>query len=64
MPSIPGWTRWDFGARYATRAWDRPLVLRAGINNAFGRNYWSGSSSNWLYLGQPRTVTLSATMDF
>lgn len=62
--SIPGWTRWDFGARYATRAWDRPLVLRAGINNAFGRNYWSGSSSNWLYLGQPRTVTLSATMDF
>ncbi|WP_313456444.1 TonB-dependent receptor [Achromobacter sp.] len=62
--SIPGWTRWDFGARYATRAWDRPLVLRAGINNAFGRNYWSGSSSNWLYLSQPRTFTLSATMDF
>lgn len=61
---IPGWTRWDFGARYKTRAWDRPLVLRAGINNAFGRDYWSGSSSNWLYLGQPRTISLSATMDF
>ncbi|OZI77297.1 TonB-dependent receptor [Bordetella genomosp. 12] len=62
--SIPGWTRWDFGARYTTRAWEHPLVLRAGINNAFGRNYWSGSSGNWLYLGQPRTFTLSATMDF
>ncbi|MGX8883565.1 TonB-dependent siderophore receptor [Methylovorus sp. SPW-M1] len=62
--SIPGWTRWDVGARYKTTAAERPLVLRLGIQNLFGRDYWSSSSGSWLYLGQPRTVMLSATMDF
>lgn len=61
---IPGWTRWDAGARYATKAWSRPLVLRAGIENLFGRDYWASGSGSWLYLGRPRTVTLSATVDF
>lgn len=61
---IPGWTRWDVGARYKTSAGNRPLVLRAAINNLWGRNYWSSSSNNWFYLGQPRTLMLSATMDF
>ena len=61
---IPGWTRWDIGARYKTRAWGRPLVLRAGVDNLFNRNYWSSGSGNWLYVGSPRTVTLSATVDF
>ncbi|MCB5207454.1 TonB-dependent receptor [Methylovorus mays] len=62
--SIPGWTRWDIGARYKTEATGRPLVIRAGINNLFGRDYWASSTGNWLYLGQPRTVMISATMDF
>lgn len=61
---IPGWTRWDIGARYKTQAWSRPLVLRAGVDNLFNRNYWSSGSGNWLYVGSPRTVTLSATVDF
>ena len=61
---IPGWTRWDIGARYKTQAWGRPLVLRAGVDNLFNRNYWSSGSGNWLYVGSPRTVTLSATVDF
>ncbi|TDY89187.1 UNVERIFIED_ORG: iron complex outermembrane receptor protein [Herbaspirillum seropedicae] len=62
--SIPGWTRWDIGARYTTRAFDKPMVLRASVNNVFNRNYWSSSSGNWIYLGQPRTVVLSASVDF
>ncbi len=61
---IPGWTRWDIGARYKTQAWSRPLVLRAGVDNLFNRSYWSSGSGNWLYVGSPRTVTLSATVDF
>lgn len=61
---IPGWTRWDIGARYKIRAGGRPLVLRAGVDNLFNRNYWSSGSGNWLYVGSPRTVTLSATVDF
>jgi iron complex outermembrane receptor protein len=62
--TIPGWTRWDAGARYAAVAWGRPLILRASVNNLFGRDYWSGGSGTWLNQGQPRTVSLSATMDF
>jgi iron complex outermembrane receptor protein len=61
---IPGWTRWDAGARYATVAWSRPLVLRASVNNLFGRDYWASGSGAWLNQSQPRTVSLSATMDF
>ncbi|WP_311221502.1 MULTISPECIES: TonB-dependent receptor [unclassified Acidovorax] len=61
---IPGWTRWDIGARYTTRAGGRPLVLRAGVDNLFNRNYWSSGSGNWLYVGNPRTVTVSAAVDF
>lgn len=61
---IPGWTRWDIGARYQTRAFSRPMVLRASVNNLFNRDYWSSGSGNWVYLGQPRTVMLSASVDF
>lgn len=62
--SIPGWTRWDIGARYKTLAFGKPMVLRASVNNLFNRNYWSSSSGNWVYLGQPRTVIVSASVDF
>lgn len=61
---IPGWTRWDIGARYNTKALGRPFVVRANIENLLGRNYWASASGNWLTLGGPRTVMLSASMDF
>lgn len=64
LRSIPGWTRWDIAARYKTRAWNHPLVLRAGIENLFNRNYWASGSGSWIYLGNPRTLSLSASMDF
>ena len=62
--AIPGWSRWDAGARYATLAWRRPLVLRANVTNLFGRDYWASGSGAWLNQAQPRTVALSATIDF
>ena len=62
--TIPGWTRWDAGARYAMVAWNRPLVLRANVSNLFARDYWASGSGAWLYQSQPRTVALSATIDF
>ena len=61
---IPGWVRWDLGVRYATRAFDRPVTLRASVNNVFGKDYWSSASEGYLRLAAPRTVLLSATMDF
>ena len=61
---IPGWTRWDMGLRYATRAFDHPVTLRASVNNVFGKDYWSSASEGYLRLGSPRSVLLSATVDF
>jgi iron complex outermembrane receptor protein len=61
--TMPGWSRWDASARYTTVAWGRPLTLRAGVNNLFGRDYWSSGSGAWINQGQPRTVALSATVD-
>lgn len=62
--SMPGWTRWDIGARYRTAIDGQPVVLRAGIQNLFDRDYWASGSGSWLYLGQARTATLSASFDF
>lgn len=61
---IPGWTRWDLGVRYATRAFDHPVTLRATVNNVFGKDYWSSASEGYLRLGSPRSVMLSASVDF
>ncbi|MFZ5875581.1 MAG: TonB-dependent siderophore receptor [Nitrospirota bacterium] len=58
---IPSWTRVDAGARYALRAGDRPVVLRASVENLFDQNYWVNSS---LFRGAPRTFLVSATVDF
>jgi len=61
---IPGWTRWDASARYATKAFGRNLVLRANVENLFGRDYWMTANEGWLNQGSPRTIRLSASMDF
>lgn len=64
---IPGWAQVDAGAAYTTRLDGRKLVLRLNVANLFDRHYYSGSFSDTTpiaTLGQARTVTASATMDF
>ncbi|WP_406625638.1 TonB-dependent siderophore receptor [Acidovorax sp. SDU_ACID1] len=62
---LSSWTRWDVGARYETRALGRPLTLRANVLNVADSNYWEGSAgSGGIVLSAPRTVNLSATIDF
>jgi hypothetical protein len=39
-PCAPGWTRLDFGARYAMQVAGKPVVLRASIENLANRRYW------------------------
>jgi len=58
---IPGWTRIDAGARYAFRAGDKPVTLRANVENLFDEDYWR---DEYLYRGAPRTFLLSASIDF
>ncbi|MDH2246716.1 TonB-dependent siderophore receptor [Pseudomonas sp. GD03855] len=65
---LPSWTRLDLGARYSMTIEDRDVTLRAGLDNATGRDYWASTGgypgSNYLVLGAPRTLSVSATVDF
>lgn len=61
---LPGWTRFDFGAAYSSEVSGKPVVLRAAIENAFGKDYWTGVSDGWVTMGEPRTLKVSATVDF
>ncbi|MRT32770.1 TonB-dependent receptor, partial [Xylella fastidiosa subsp. multiplex] len=42
---VPGWTRLDIGARYATKMGGKPVTFRANLETVFDKNYWSPSSS-------------------
>ncbi|WP_064119890.1 TonB-dependent receptor [Pseudomonas fluorescens] len=62
---LDSWTRVDAGARYATRIEGRPTTFRATVQNVFDREYWSGVASyGAISPGYPRTLQLSATVDF
>jgi iron complex outermembrane receptor protein len=62
---LEAWTRFDVGARYATRIAQRPTTFRATVQNVFDREYWSGVASYGAFSqGSPRTLQLSATVDF
>jgi len=65
---IPSWTRLDLGARYRMVIDDHDVTIRARLDNATGRDYWASTGGypgrNYLVLGAPRTLSLSATVDF
>jgi len=65
---VPGWTRLDLGARYVTELGGKLLTLRARIENVADRDYWSSvggyPGAGYLVLGNPRTVSLNATLEF
>jgi len=62
--SIPGYTVFDVGARYATRVAEHPVTLRATVDNVTNKAYWGQPLLSSLGLGAPRTVSLSASVDF
>lgn len=68
MLKVDDWTTMDVGARYLMQLGNQDLTLRARVYNLFDRDYWSSvggyPGNGYLVLGAPRTVTLSATMDF
>ncbi len=66
--SLPAWTRFDLGARYAFEnpgAKGKLLVARFNVENLLDANYWAGGNGvTTLFLGQPRTFRVSLTADF
>lgn len=65
---VPGWTRFDLGARYVTDIKGKLLTVRGRIDNVADRDYWASSggfpNNGYLVMGAPRTVTISAQLDF
>lgn len=64
--SIPAWTRVDLGARYRFRYDENTVTLRANVENVANKAYWASASTanNYLTQGEPRTLKVSATVDF
>lgn len=65
---VASWTRFDLGARYRMLIEDRDVTLRTNLDNVTGRDYWASvggyPDEGYLVLGAPRTLTVSATVDF
>ncbi|MFH6787133.1 MULTISPECIES: TonB-dependent receptor [Methylobacterium] len=63
--SVPDWTRFDAGLRYTFEgASGKPVTVRAVVENVFDNAYWASAARGFLAVGAPRTVIVSATMDF
>jgi iron complex outermembrane receptor protein len=65
---IESWTRLDFGARYTLNMAERPVTLRARVENVTDETYWASTGgfpgANYLIQGNPRTLMVSASIDF
>ncbi|MDF3057050.1 MAG: TonB-dependent siderophore receptor [Rariglobus sp.] len=57
---IPDFLTGDLGFRYETRVSDLPLTFRLNVSNVTNENYWLKSN----YVGAPRTVRVSTTLEF
>lgn len=62
--SVGGHTRLDLGARYAFRAGGTPIVVRLNVDNVADEFYWESIAYGGLTAGVPRTVRLSAQVEF
>jgi iron complex outermembrane recepter protein len=65
---VPGWSRLDIGARYAVDIKGHLFTVRGRVDNVADKDYWASSGgfpgNGYLVLGAPRTVTVSAQLDF
>jgi iron complex outermembrane receptor protein len=59
---VPSYTLFDVGARYAFEAAGILTTLRLDVQNLTNEHYWSGF--NGTRIGDPRTLLLSATVEF
>lgn len=56
--SIPPWSRFDVGLRYARNA----LALRLGVDNVTNASFWQSALGGGLSVGAPRTVRLALSL--
>lgn len=69
LQEVPAWTRLDLGVRYVMPVGQsQALTLRARLDNVTGCDYWASAGgfpgAGYLTVGAPRTLTVSASLDF
>ena len=57
------WTRVDVGGRYAATLAGLPMTFRANVENLFDEAYWL-TTGTYVAVGSPRTLVLSAAIEF
>jgi iron complex outermembrane receptor protein len=62
--TVPSWTRFDAGLRYATKIAERPVTFNLNVTNIFDRAYWESNPTSYAQVGPGRTVWLSVAADF
>lgn len=65
---VAGYSVVDLGAAYQFKLNTTDALLRLNINNLFNKKYWRDAGEflgdNYLFLGSPRTATLSFNLNF
>ena len=62
VDKVPGYTLFDLGTRYSFVLAEQLVTLRADLSNVTNKHYWNGF--NGTRIGDPRTLMLSATVEF
>nr|WP_269114000.1 TonB-dependent siderophore receptor [Burkholderia stagnalis] len=60
---LPSYTLFNAGLSYRTTIGGHGVTLRAEVDNIFNRRYWGFLQSDYIFVGQPRTVALNARFD-
>lgn len=60
---VPGWTRFDLGARYTFLIDHKAMTARFGVENLANTRYWASAFGGYLLQGLPRTFKFSITAD-
>ena len=63
---IPAYQLYGLGARYQRTLGDKAFTLRLNIDNLLNDDYWNTDTGfdNILFLGAPRRINLSFSVDF
>ena len=62
---IPSYELYGIGARYKQMIGDQQFTLRVNVDNLLNKDYWNTFIAyDILYLGSPRRINLSMSMDF
>ncbi|MDR1921228.1 MAG: TonB-dependent receptor [Candidatus Adiutrix sp.] len=61
---VPAYATADLGLRLATKAFDQDVIYRLNVYNLTNKKYWFGGGNSHLHTGQPRSVALSAEIQF